>query len=1576
MPTSLSQFPHRPHTPWLLLGLALAVLAAALGADRWVAWRTLDAQERQHLLIETQGVAENLGSRLQTSSDALAALRADLPWLLGQPDGLDRLNHRLAALVASTEGLRTLLVVDAQGIAFASNREALIGTDFHDQERYRTMSQDPNPDRLYVSAPFKTPLGLWAISLGRVVVDDQGHFNGYVLAIVDPAYFHLLLSTTVYAPDMRAAVIHADGLVVYRAPDPEGLTGADLHARPQSLSRRFLDSGADQAVLEGAAAGGDERLMALQTIRPGRTPADKPLVAAINRERSAVFAPWRQETWVRVGLFALIALVAAGGLSAYQRRQRADAHWRLAAEAARARDAERLRLATDGAELGAWYWDLATQIMSWSERCKVHVGLPPGQESSFDQLYQAMHPDDRPRIKALFNQAVVEGGDYATEFRVLWPDGSDHWISATGRVFTHPDGTPRGMGGITQDISARKQTEQNLRDSERRFRELFEHLPIAYQSLDSEGRWLDANQKLADLLGFDRPADLLGLNFVDYWDDRLRDQFDANYLLFKERLSIDGEVSLHRHDGQAVTVLFAGRIQRDEQGNFLRTHCILTDISERRALEEEISALNATLERKVAERTAELKAAQAQVRETLLQVSWSEERFRAMFAEAPLGIALIHSLTGRIEAVNDRFAAIAGRTREEMLTGDWMRLTHPDDVQADLDNMARLNAGEISGFQMNKRYLKPDGSVVWISMTVAALTLKPGESPRHLCMIDDISERIRLETELRLAKEAAEAATRAKSEFLAHMSHEIRTPMNAVLGLAQLLGRERLSDNQAAMVERIQTAGQSLLGIINDILDLSKIEAGQLRLEARPFDPATLLQRVDSLLAPAASAKGLALRIGPPPMSLGPVQGDALRLEQVLINLLGNAIKFTANGEVSLTVSALDSTLAAAPANLAPAATEHAVTEPAVTEHATTEPDATEHATAEADATEHATTEHATAPPQAVSPDAPSPAATVPLTTTAPPGRRLRFEVRDTGIGMSPAALASLFQPFTQADAGITRRFGGTGLGLSISQRLVALMGGAIQVASTEGQGSTFSFELTFAPAAVLEAAAPAVPASEMPTGPRLSGLHILAVDDSAMNRDLVERILTLEGARVSLAADGQQAVQRLRTPHPDIDAVLMDVQMPVMDGRSATRLIRTDLGLQDLPVIALTAGVLAEEQRAIRDAGADEVLAKPLDLEQLVATLLRLIPAPAPVLSAAAQNARPGVAATASPWDDAMTSPRVEAIPRAGGDATADPRVPPTASPRDNATTGPPIRANASTVAPASGDFPLIAGIDREHAALVTGHDRAFFLAQLARLLRYSASTVADTRLALLAGDRETATRRMHSLKGNAGNLGALALMQAAAALETAIQDQTRDLETANKEQTMDWEIASQGLAPDLDAGLTDLERQLQDLAAASAPWLAGRDARGQVGWKAAMIPAGVPLMVPGGDQPDVQAQAQALAEGQVQAQAQAEGRAQARAEGQQAAVPAGAGREGAASVSTQPLATARLAALRDALQRHDLAAHDHYEELAPALAAAWGEPETQALGEAIADLRFGAALAQLDRRVPSAAMEGAGNG
>jgi signal transduction histidine kinase len=336
-------------------------------------------------------------------------------------------------------------------------------------------------------------------------------------------------------------------------------------------------------------------------------------------------------------------------------------------------------------------------------------------------------------------------------------------------------------------------------------------------------------------------------------------------------------------------------------------------------------------------------------------------------------------------------------------------------------------------------------------------------------VVEEITEIKRIEEEIRAlnadlearvaARTAdANAASQAKSEFLSHMSHEIRTPMNGVLGLTQLLARQPLTNTQRDLVARIQDAGQSLLAIINDILDFSKIEAGQLRLEVRPFRLEDVKQKVENLLRPVAATKGLDLRIEPPTEPLDGLLGDALRLEQVLINLIGNAIKFTERGAVTLRIARLEGNA---------------------------------------------------------------------------PGARLRFEIRDTGIGMDAATLTGLFQPFTQAEAGITRRFGGTGLGLSISRRLVELMGGAIGVESTTGHGSVFWFELPFDHARAGEAEATAAPVRERPAGPRLPGLRILAVDDSPMNRYLVERLLTLEGARVTLADDGQQAVQRLRIPDP-----------------------------------------------------------------------------------------------------------------------------------------------------------------------------------------------------------------------------------------------------------------------------------------------------------------------------------------------------------------------------------------------------------------------------------------------------------
>ena len=378
-----------------------------------------------------------------------------------------------------------------------------------------------------------------------------------------------------------------------------------------------------------------------------------------------------------------------------------------------------------------------------------------------------------------------------------------------------------------------------------------------------------------------------------------------------------------------------------------------------------------------------------------------------------------------------------------------------------------------------------------------------------------------------------QAASAAKSQFLAQMSHELRTPLNAVIGFAQLLERESLSEDQRELVRQVRDSGNTLLGIISDILDFSKIEAGQMRLDSQPFDLPSVLTHVGHLLQKSATDKGIALTVKPPAETLGGLTGDRLRLEQILLNLAGNAVKFTEQGRVDVEVRTLTEN-------------EESIT--------------------------------------------------------------LRFDVRDTGIGIANEALGRLFQPFAQADTSISRRFGGTGLGLVISRRLVNAMGGELQVSSEPGRGSLFWFELSFpfVPVAIMETEARPVAEKVSTATQRLTGLKVLAVDDSPINRMVVERALKVEGAHVTLATNGQEALDRLRAQPTQFDVVLMDIQMPVMDGLAATRVIRTELGQTSLPVIALSAGVLAEEQQQAIDAGVNDFLAKPMNLEQMTDMLLR----------------------------------------------------------------------------------------------------------------------------------------------------------------------------------------------------------------------------------------------------------------------------------------------------------------------------------------------------------------------------------
>lgn len=820
----------------------------------------------------------------------------------------------------------------------------------------------------------------------------------------------------------------------------------------------------------------------------------------------------------------------------------------------------------------------------------------------------------------------------------VWPDGTRQWLNWAIHPWYMATGDIGGIILFTKDITERKTSQTLLVESENRFRNLFEHLPVAYQALDAHGIWVNANDRMAELLGYTSVPELIGQDFYRFCEDSasnpLRQALDES----NTGNNVEGEIRLKRCDGTPITVLVSGRIQRDGQSHFLRVHCVLIDVTEHRRMEDSIREMNASLEIKVGERTEALRLSELKARQIMscspiamllvgedgcielandkagelfhcppeslcgqaiddrvpefglasasdLYPVYLDQNINAIVSdgtEIPVEIGLGSTVVGdtrytiasllditqrvtaeqRIQSTlrrlalateaaeigiwiwnfaddslewDDRMFALYESPLSLRQTGlyydAWYSRLYPEDREAVTQSLwAARNMAK--NWQDDFRLLFPDGRIRHIH---AASVVEVDMSKQPIRMIGinrDITNQRLFEQELLEARQLAEIANHAKGKFLANVSHDIRTPMNAIIGLTALTLETELNPRQKDYLTKVHRSARALLRLLNDILDYSKIEAGFMALESVSFELEDVISTVTDVYSDQIRGKGINWHIELDPRLPRYLRGDAFRFNQILSNLIGNAVKFTEGGSIVLSFVVLGMS-------------------------------------------------------------------TNELT--------LQVRVSDTGIGISPDQQARLFSSFEQADASTTRKYGGTGLGLAITRQLTELMGGTITVDSKPGHGSTFIITLPFGLPGAEEMPSTQLKAHDLnELAKPLGNAHILVVDDQDNSRLMVSDWLQSVGLTVTQADSGTEALAFI-SQHT-YSAILMDVQMPDMDGYQTTRNIIEKLGNQTPPIIALTAMAMASDLNACLDAGMVDHLTKPIEAGRLIKTLLKWI--------------------------------------------------------------------------------------------------------------------------------------------------------------------------------------------------------------------------------------------------------------------------------------------------------------------------------------------------------------------------------
>jgi PAS domain S-box-containing protein len=750
-----------------------------------------------------------------------------------------------------------------------------------------------------------------------------------------------------------------------------------------------------------------------------------------------------------------------------------------------------------------WFWefDENANFTYASPRIRDLLGYEP-EELIGKNAFDLMAADEAERVRRYFDPIIQKHLPFKHLINInTHKDGHKVVIESSGTPIFDNEGRFCGYLGIDRDITNRKRVEEELRQSEATFRKLFSASSDAILLIDSAGVFVECNQAALDLLKMTRQQFLLSPPArisPEFQPDGRRSAESA-----PEMIALAHSKGLHRFDWTCVNA---------EGGEFIvevslmpivikgqtMLHTTWRDITERKRIEEELQSSKEKLNDIV----------------TLLPQS---------IFEADYG--------GRLTFANQAAFDLFGYSPGDFSAGlNVLNMVIPEDVERARENIGKLYMEEKDGSQEYTARRK-DGST--FPVMIYSSVVKKEESPVGLRgIIVDISKRKKYEEELEKARDMAESMSAAKDEFLANMSHELRTPITAILGFAELLQGTELSEQQQKYLSTIASSTETLLALVNDLLDLAKIEAGKVYLEREEFSLRKLIGELADSQKAAAKAKNLSFKTRISAEVPDRLLGDPLRLKQILLNLTVNAIKFSEVGEVCLSVGVEDF---------------------------------------------HPST---------------------PL---------LRFDVADTGIGINPERIADIFEPFSQLDPSFTRKFGGAGLGLAICTKLLAIMGGEISVDSRQDVGSTFHVLLPFEVVEIKTTGEGAHPARQT-TEPEGVRLRVLLVEDHEISQYFFAEVLKRYGHQVDLAANGAEALGKIQCCNYDL--VLMDVQMPVMDGLEAIGRIREmeEAGGGHLPVIALTAHAMEKDRIEVLSRGFDGYVSKPMKINELLDEIKRCL--------------------------------------------------------------------------------------------------------------------------------------------------------------------------------------------------------------------------------------------------------------------------------------------------------------------------------------------------------------------------------